>query len=364
MRDERLGFWVVALALATLAVSDVCAEPEVFLVSGNASHRDTLRIYGDNFGEKSPAHPLRYDDFESGTIGERLLDQASGGWRTYTNGSEYPHYTQDRQRVPGEKCAIQHYLASEGRYAQEIGLRDIDADTLYMTGWCYRDDYLGTANLCSNCKMWGNFSYNEGGVTHPQNRIDTYWHTNAGHNWISDCDGLEIQDNWAVGPAKYLNQWFRLERYVAMGTPSGDNGVSWAAANLQRIVETTGSFYTCGNPYDGWFVGHYFRTSDGASLKVYWSEMYVDNTLARVELGNSANWDDCTQREIQIPISWSTTAVSVICNTGTFESGETVYLFVVDKNGDHSPIGRSVVIGESEESEYPGQPSQPRIVGD
>ena len=45
-------------------------------------------------------------------------------------------------------------------------------------------------------------------------------------------------------------------------------------------------------------IGHFYSTSS-PGLTSYFSEVYIDNTQARVEIGNASNWDACTHREIK-----------------------------------------------------------------
>jgi len=73
-----------------------------------------------------------------------------------------------------------------------------------------------------------------------------------------------------------------------------------------------------------------------------YSDYYVANTPARVELGNASTWAACTHREIQIAreANWSDTAITgVVLNRGSFGSFTNTYLYVVGSNGE--PINTS-----------------------
>jgi len=124
-----------------------------------------------------------------------------------------------------------------------------------------------------------------------------------------------------------------------------------------RFGEIRGDFYSQGS-YDYWKLGHYYRTSDGGDLKVYFGEIYVDNTLARVEIGNAPVFGDCTHREIQIPVSWDSNNITFTGNQGTFQDGEQVYLFVVNEF-DVASAGFPVTLGDGSPIEGPGMPGQP-----
>lgn len=344
MKSIVAVLFVISIGFAGIA----SAEPQIQAVAGAIPNGSNVTISGFDFLQKAPAAPLRYFNFENGENGVRLPDQSSGGWYTVGMNGSYPRYSQDRQRIPGEVCALQDYSDASN---QTIGLRDIDVDTLYVSGWTYRDDYNGTAMYCQNVKFWGNFTARDNGTsTFPQNRLDTYWSGGSGHLYCLDENGQSMA-NIGTGTREYLDEWFRLERYMAIGDPSGDNGITWASYNLDRFAELNGTFYNGGSAYEYWLIGQYFRKEPfndpdlpEPHVRVYWSELYVDNTLARVEIGDQQDWDACTHREIQIPVAWQDGQITITGNWGTFAAGSQVYLFVVDRTGQHS-VGFSATLG-------------------
>jgi hypothetical protein len=134
------------------------------------------------------------------------------------------------------------------------------------------------------------------------------------------------------------SSWQRHEMYKKLSTPSGTaNGI---------IQVEVGPKLWSGN-----WTGLVTRSSgltfqmDNILLPLEWvynpagatQAMYVDNTRARVEIGNASTFAASTQREPQIPTAWSDNSISVNVNNGAFPSGSKVYLFVIDKNGVPSP---------------------------
>ena len=81
-------------------------------------------------------------------------------------------------------------------------------------------------------------------------------------------------------------------------------------------------------------------------------DVYIDYSLARVELGNSPEWKDCTHREIQIPVSWSDDSIGVVVNQGGFADGEGAWLFVVTEDGEVSD-GYAITVGGGSVSDPP-----------
>jgi hypothetical protein len=79
----------------------------------------------------------------------------------------------------------------------------------------------------------------------------------------------------------------------------------------------------------------------------YWADdVYLDTTWARVMLADQPTWAASTHREIQIPQSWSSdgSSIGIVVNQGTFASGSTAYLYVIDASGAISN-GKQIILG-------------------
>lgn len=64
----------------------------------------------------------------------------------------------------------------------------------------------------------------------------------------------------------------------------------------------------------------------------YYRDLYYDDTYARVVVGNAATYAACTQTEIQIPLEWSDTQITVGVNLGSFESLAGYWVYVFDSS--------------------------------
>jgi hypothetical protein len=75
--------------------------------------------------------------------------------------------------------------------------------------------------------------------------------------------------------------------------------------------------------------------------------MFLDFTQARVEISKNSKWDESRQihKEIQIPTAWSSSSITVRLNQGSFQNGETAYLYVIDENGNVNSQGYPVKFG-------------------
>ncbi|MCB1182868.1 hypothetical protein KDM41_05500 [bacterium] len=116
----------------------------------------------------------------------------------------------------------------------------------------------------------------------------------------------------------------------------------------------------------GWYNSH-SANADGND-HFYLDDVYISPTWARVELGNASSYSACTRREIQLPVSWGTSSVTVNVNAGAFNAGDNAWVYVVRDdgtvvNGGQVTIGASGGGGGGDDPP-PGPPGQPGIVGD
>ena len=77
------------------------------------------------------------------------------------------------------------------------------------------------------------------------------------------------------------------------------------------------------------------------------------NSIAHVELTDSANYMQAHEVAVQPSISWSSGKITVDVNQGGFSSLNNVYLFVWDKDGNRNPTGYPLSAGGAPPM-YPG----------
>ena len=92
-----------------------------------------------------------------------------------------------------------------------------------------------------------------------------------------------------------------------------------------------------------------------------YSDVFVDFTRARVEISDQPTWAAARHKEIQVPMSWSGTRVTAQLNSGSFQTGQTVYVYVVDQNGNVNANGFPYVIGSTGGSSGPAAPTNLHI---
>ncbi len=81
-----------------------------------------------------------------------------------------------------------------------------------------------------------------------------------------------------------------------------------------------------------------------STTKMFLDGIYMDNSFARIEIGDNSVYANCTHREIQVATSWSDGQIDFAFNQGSLPNGQ-AYLFVIDENGVPS-AGHPIIIGE------------------
>jgi hypothetical protein len=144
------------------------------------------------------------------------------------------------------------------------------------------------------------------------------------------------------------DEWVRMD----MGRTLNDIGVSngWILGDIvgyeRQNWENIQNVFDPGN-YDGKslqldtvLLGLMLANAPaGDTTTLFVDDIYIDNTRARIELGNNPIFNNSTHREMQLPTAWSSAGnnIQFTVNKGSFASGESVYLFVVNENGSVSP---------------------------
>lgn len=111
------------------------------------------------------------------------------------------------------------------------------------------------------------------------------------------------------------------------GYPAGytvNYGSTWYKAiqgSAKPVVPTDTAYWTKA-PY-GYEINTHLQYGD----------IYIDNSWARVEIGDASTYSACTHREIQVPITWGTDGIEFKVNQGSFPDLATAYIYVVDENG-------------------------------
>lgn len=142
------------------------------------------------------------------------------------------------------------------------------------------------------------------------------------------------------------NTWCRIETYSKLSSPAGTaNGEVYAAVTVptgpntssRSVVRQTG-IVNLDAAYSGVQLCSVLLglmvTNTCSPWQVYIDDIYINNTQARVELGDSATYSSCTHLEVQPVLSWSTggNSIQFTLNKGTFSAG-TAWIFIINSDG-------------------------------
>jgi hypothetical protein len=315
-----------------------CTNPTITSVSGTLQHASSLTIKGACFGTKSPAAPIKYDAFEVGTNGSTLT-----GW-TLDSATIHPQYSSRVVRPNSRMSAAARFV--NGNYRSSFGIVRSPLPRIYFDAWIYYDV---APTYSRNYKVFRVFS-NTSGAAQPNLYYNLYCQ-GIGDTSLLSQDGVnapvdsyrQYVGGWSS--ADFAKKWVHLQGYLEQSSPTAADGTAKVWLNGKQVVNRVRNWRTRTSSTTTWnrilfgnYLGH-----DGDPTKescgsygdavVYWDNVYVDTTQARVELGNAATYAGCTQREIQIPSTWTDTAIAITLNQGGFTSIKGRYLYVITPSG-------------------------------
>ena len=342
---------VSALIISFFLMEGVAsAVPSVSSVSLGTS----VAVSGTGFGTKSPATPLYWDGFETYTAGAA---PTAGGWIVRAGTP-----TVSTTRAYSGTKAVEFITTSTAfqQMSRDMG----SMETIYYRGKTYLDNSL---NPCGRYQWKGlRFSSSPGAYAineEPTTSIflmDSWWYSTTG--WGNTGSPYSYYNGGTNGgslsaPSTLFpfEQWFDYEFIGKRATaPSTANGS--ATITINGTQKSSKTDYTTHDADDGGYrymlMGGTVAsctTGDGTTPitpnnRIYYDDVYMDNTVARVELCDSPTWGSRTHCEIQPPAAWSDTAITTTYNQGSFAVGATAYLYIVDSTGAVSAASGPITI--------------------
>lgn len=319
------------------------AAPVITGYGGSLADGEDFYLNGTGFGTHSLNHEWVGANIEAGADGNVF---SKTGWTTGYYAAD-PQYEKDEYHSGSQSLKFTFTTtgsevgcAAEYQFSAKI-------NNLYFTTWIklHKDD----AQTTYQWKNWRikdveGHSFNYAVIGDNWANADGWIEDVAVQAWGCNPDtGKENRGGLIYTDSFLFDTWQRIECWYT------NDQVEW-----RRIGRATNEIIVC-LPTDGWHgacdtslncpvdkwewlrIGHYYSNlpAGGGDMKVYYDDIYIDTTRARVEIGDNAIWASCTQREIQIPTAWdaSGTSISATFNWGSFGTGVSVYAFVVDSSG-------------------------------
>ena len=359
------------ITLSLLCFSNECISAPT--IESVVNSGDSFIISGSSFSSKAKAAPLHFDNFEQGKNGQAV--SLGDYWSSYDEGN--PIYNSTNQRNIRSSLNAKFKITNADEFYRIIPELKRDNSKLFLSFWLYIDiegtGWLdtGTNPQLKVMRLTNNGSYSDPPHMLWQSFTDDQVLYEFDQSYISADDsggnslggGLGRGESYNGGMLKpkkggWLNVQVQYQNAVAPNVTTikwresyGD--LPYQGVNYNKITPVLKS----GGPYlDTIKLGFHAEHADGGYN--YWDDIYIDNSWARVEIGDASTYENCSRREMQIPTSWSPDSITIKVNSGSFNDGEYVYLFVLDTEGNASS-GHKIMIGESSGLE---PPYNPRVV--
>ncbi|MFH1586814.1 MAG: hypothetical protein ABID38_03090 [Candidatus Diapherotrites archaeon] len=361
--------------LLFLLVSSVYAAPTISSAPETFSHGDPVTISGSGFGIKEPAAPLIWDDFEltvSGVPAEgELLDQSPVGWDVTvgTNNAlyaEFPSYSSEVTRsnnsefsgmmnTPGTQWNSMAYIVGLGHQHE-----------IYASYNFYIDHISGPDS--TNMKMMRLIGAEYNGAVHNEYGEPSISVTLGINAFAVNPGSGSYLGLWGITAEK--DRWYNWEYYYRasepIDAPNGEYGF-WVDGSMfteaSNVVTMDSGASQLGGEYqyiNGIVLPFYASNCDCAyctpeqcddpgpnEFKIYYDDVYVDITKARVMLCDSSSWGARSHCEVQIPFSWNDGSIQFTANQGSFGDSTDAFLYVVDEFGEANEFGHSISFGEA-----------------
>ena len=374
------------LAVFLIAPSFTWAAPSITsaIPVTTFSHGVVVNISGSGFGTKTQAAPLQWDPVDgmySGLSNGDPIPVGSGHpWVGLQQGGNVYYKTTNPR---GKNIA--HYSNQWSTMYGKAAVQGIDypsaSNKFYLTWWTW----IGgeDENPAESSNKFIRLTADNGWDTGNDDAYGFFF--DSTHAQSFNMNGGYYTDAWGAGPD--IGAWTRFEVIVdndnipqspriivnyngqtqydsypgqvnylgeASYCSGGDNCIN---TSMGRPLTSVG------------MIGYDDSGATGANPTpvVDFGEIYIDNTLARVEICNASTKAASTHCEIQIPQGTNTwtdnnqangAQLQIKVNQGAFADGSSQYLYVVDANGNPNVNGFPITFGAgSSDATAPAAPS-------
>lgn len=318
------------------------AAPTIIGVTGNITPDAQVTISGNSFGSKSPAQPWLYDNFESNTAnaGDSILNRAPKigtiRWKYYDFGGDGQGSALSYNSTQAYDGVFSAYQADNGSAEQDIYIDGQKTKIRYVSYRFRRSGYSGG--------VW-KLDRTTGGTTNnpPYDSAPNFGYGNTAGTYYNNCSAFyEFAGDMFLPSA---DQWHRMETYLVASTdPSVGRIVLWEDYSKQTDLAVSTCSSSCGTcGWDTW-MSPLIANHSGNIIHTWIDDVYIDNTLARVEVCNTPSWGSRTDCEIQIPVTWTDSSITVSSKVGKFIDGSSAYVYIVDAAGNANATGFPVQI--------------------
>lgn len=374
---KRLLF-IILLLFPTVAL----AAPSITGVTGTFSDGNQMVISGTEFGDTGPSIAV-FDDFESGTndnwVGNTTYNPPSlatvGSWYQKPNEYSACFYSNDY----AHSGSLSMEGRSSGQYTAGVYTNQspemstplaTNSHKVFASYWSYWpagqewpfDDYDPTPRVGLK-QAWFHALQN-----HTGNDVMCYSMVGVYANIDQDASGAcYIGGNndgdfpvTSLGSKLTRGVWQRITYYWVGSTSGGGSywidqlNVGGTNTNVASDSGLTNQAFS-DQPYTLVESGDWIRqsTAEGTEKYFYIDDFYAasgEGAQARVEIGDNPNYYSCTNLAICTVDSWSATSITATLRQGSFAAESSIYVFVVDADGNIDSDGPYILGGSSSPS--------------
>jgi hypothetical protein len=334
-------FLLVLLALAFFATTDSWGAPAINSVTGIVRDKNSITISGSGFGSKLQAAPQLWDTVSnqySGLGNGSAVPTGSGqpwgnmeGTVVYST-SNLRGVDKANYYGTGNAADLQHFI------------EPTPTNQFYVSWWFYVSSSWNpsgggaTSNKLLRCSESSNYVNNTYSMSDAGPPPADYVFENP--NYCQKSADGSVENWWQSNPVvpgtwNRAEVWFDSSKQTFQSSinnvPTSSSPVSWsngcAPFNFDEV----------------WKIG--WESNGTLSNSIYFGDIYVDNTLERVEVCDAPTWSARSHCEIQIPTAWSNGSATVTINQGSFASNATAYLYVVDATNTANSQGYPITLG-------------------
>ncbi len=340
-----------------------CLQADITAVSGTFEDGATVTVQGGGFGQHNMN--IAFIGSKNGGVQKTspggLFPNHQGGWSYGGDAVMADLYVHNGQhsRVPGNSVLVGRTTSAapwNAPLVYDMGTPVPPQTWIYFTYWAKMDSPTSSGQW----KMWRLSNRNQ--ISDHKGELNYYnWNSQQMLTSHTEIAGFSNPTFWLGGgineyPTHGRGAWTRLE--VAVKTSNYNvadgNAEVWlhdrSFSKVPRIAPINNKvgnekvYDAASDQFRYLILQNYFGNGYN-SADVYMEDVYVQvGGKKRVEICESANWNQCAHREIQYPTKWAANEIEFELNIGSFSSGDTVYVHVLDDNGQ-SAGGAKVVLG-------------------
>jgi hypothetical protein len=339
-------------------------------ISGSFVQGTTVVIRGSGLGLKNTALAKIWEQFRSGSNGDLL---SLHGWKVTSDNDagDKPQLSNSVVRHFGDRFSAKfHFPRTANKSGEDLAYQDrlpVTGTRRYLDYWLWFQmpvqSSSGGDSLTHQLKLArlqsapGDISILEPNagfdnvMVNGAPSINTYaWRQASGvqqtYNSIrtTSLSGETAQETGNYWSSNFVDRsWNHVQLAIDVGTEGNHDGILNVWLNGKQVLAKTTEMYIApgygsvpwfSNVQIGKYLGNTALTTTETTL--YYSDIYYDDTWARVVLGDNSLYSSCTHTEIQPYSYWSDDTIKITLNKGTFKTGNPAFLFIIDENGNAS----------------------------